>query len=568
LTIESSVEERYRLIGPGKISSVCWGKRGDFFYIQGKTLYQVRGSELFTRAVYADFLEIGQALEDLPMEFAPDFDSFWMAPDSGSILLSKGGKNIFFYPLATQAPGDASGELFLPFLKLPAGVFDLKALWPLSGPLTVTASLQKKDGLSFLAWRLVADGPRSMAFVSLESPIGPQSALSPDGMKVLAWGDKGMAVLDYVDWKPLGPYLTGPVYSCVWINNSEYVYADNWWIESVSPARRRLICLAGVAEYGFEEGDRGMPSRVIAKSGGSWFVTDSLNPWVQIAEPRVRKPSQVSGRYRVYLENQAGFPYENIPMIRNTALIGTAALLPRPFFVEDRPARVVADKGAAGVFAHGLKAGPREVALCFDLYNDDTGLSPALEALNRFGLKATFFLNGDFIRRHPDAAVSIAESGHEAASMFYAAIDFSDTRYQINADYVARGLARNEDEYYRVTGSELALLWHPPFYRASAEIADAALRAGYLTIGRSVDPMDWISQDDALRLGIMRQPSPDLIERIMEEKGPGSIIPIRLGLQAGSGNDYLFLYIDLLLDALVRSGYSVVPVSTLVQRGL
>jgi hypothetical protein len=80
--------------------------------------------------------------------------------------------------------------------------------------------------------------------------------------------------------------------------------------------------------------------------------------------------------------------------------------------------------------------------------------------------------------------------------------------------------------------------------------------------------MDWISQDEALRLGIMRQPSPDLIERIMEEKGPGSIIPIRLGLQAGNGNDYLFLCIDLLLDALVRSGYSVVPVSTLVQRGL
>jgi peptidoglycan/xylan/chitin deacetylase (PgdA/CDA1 family) len=352
------------------------------------------------------------------------------------------------------------------------------------------------------------------------------------------------------------------------INNGEYIYADNWWIESVTPARRQLICLAGVAEYGFEEGDQRMPARIIAKSGGSWFVTDSLNPWVQIAEPRLRKASQVSGRYRVFLESQAGFPYENIPMIRNTASIGTAALLPRPFFVEERPAGAVADNETAGVFAHGLKAGPREVALCFDLYSDDTGLIPALEALNRFGVKATFFLNGDFIRRHPDAAVSIAESGHEAASMFYAAIDFSDTRYQIDADYVARGLARNEDEYFRVTGEELALLWHPPFYRASAEIADAALRAGYLTLGRSVDPMDWMSQDEALRLGINRLSPPDLIERIMEEKGPGSIIPIRLGQQSGSGNDYLFLYIDLLLDALVRSGYSVVPVSTLVKRGL
>ena len=570
--VEASVDERNRKVGDGKISSVYWGKRGEFFYIQGRVMYHVRGPELFTRAVYGDFLEIGQALGNLPMDFDPDFDSFWVSPDSASILLLKGGRNLFYYPLDSVSSKyslekDSVDDLILPFLKFPSGAFGVKALWPERGPLTVTASVQRKNGLSTLAWRLVLDGPKQVSFASLESPIGPASALSPDGTKVIIWGDRGMETRNYASWKQLEPYLTGPVYSCVWVNNSEYIYADNWWIESVSPGKRRLICLAGASEYGFEEGERGLSSRILAKSGGSWFVTDGLNTWVQIADPRKRKASQISGRYRVYLERQAGFPYENIPMIRNTSSVGTSALLPQPLFRQDKQTKPVSDNAPDGIFNHGFRTGPREVALCFDLYNDEAGLSYVLEALNRFGVKSTFFLNGEFIRRCPEAAASIAESGHEAASMFYAPIDFSDSRYQIDADFVARGLARNEDEYYKATGSELGLMWHPPFFRASAEIAQAASRVGYLTIGRDIDPLDWMSREEALRLGI-KQSIPETIERIMEEKGSGSIIPIRLGLKPGLGNEYLFLYIDLLLDSLVRSGFSVVPVSTLVQHGL
>jgi hypothetical protein len=56
-----------------------------------------------------------------------------------------------------------------------------------------------------------------------------------------------------------------------------------------------------------------------------------------------------------------------------------------------------------------------------------------------------------------------------------------------------------------------------------------------------------------------------MIDRIMDTKRPGSIIPLRLGILSGGRSDYLFLRIDVLLDALVRSGYTVVPVSTLME---
>jgi hypothetical protein len=158
----------------------------------------------------------------------------------------------------------------------------------------------------------------------------------------------------------------------------------------------------------------------------------------------------------------------------------------------------------------------------------------------------------------------IAEMGHETASMFFAPIDLSDARYRIGGDFVARGLARNEDEFY-AAGGELSLLWHPPFYAASSEIISAAARSGYRTIGRDVDPMDWVSREDARQLGVSQYSASSIIDRIINLKRPGSIIPIRLGMLTGGRGDYLFHRIDVLLDALVRSGYSVVPVSTLIE---
>jgi peptidoglycan/xylan/chitin deacetylase (PgdA/CDA1 family) len=218
-----------------------------------------------------------------------------------------------------------------------------------------------------------------------------------------------------------------------------------------------------------------------------------------------------------------------------------------------------------GVDYQGRRAGLRELGLCFDLYDDAEGLPWVLEALSRFGLKATFFLNGEFIRRHPGAARDIAAAGHETASMFFAPLDLSDARYRINGDFIARGLARNEDEFFRAAGAELGLLWHAPYYAYSSDISAAAYRTGYTTVTRDIDPLDWVSREDEQRLGLVQYSASDMVDRIMEVKEPGSIIPIRLGLLSGGRRDYLFSRINVLLDALTREGYSVIPVSALLE---
>ncbi|MDR1654889.1 MAG: polysaccharide deacetylase family protein [Treponema sp.] len=554
-----NVDERYRLIGEGSIASVAWTKGGEFFYLKGSTLYRVRGPELFARSLYANFLDIGTVAGKIPFDFDPAFDEFWMAPDSRSIIIAKGGRTIFYFSLDEEADAEV-----LPCLAIPWSCYSLKLLWSPAGVVTVIAGVFKNGKEESLAWRLESKS-EGMRFSPLSSLRFSGASLSPDGTRAVLWGGQGASVYDYVNWKSLAVLSGNPVQECLWINNEEMIYADGERIDRIHFGReglsRELICLSGAAEAGFgEEGNR-----ILAKSGNRWYATDGGSPWVEAPEGGIRKPVQLNGSYRVYLENQSGGPYENLPMIRNVSSVGTQFLVPAfEYEADEAPALPPLETGPA-LFSHGLRKGLREAALCFDLYDDAEGLPQVLESLRRFGYRASFFLNGEFIRRHPAAAASISGAGHETASMFYAPIDLSDVRYQVGGDYVARGLARNEDEFFKAAGAELSLLWHPPWYSASEEIISAAAAAGYRTIGRDVDPMDWISRDHARRFGFTQYSAPEMIDRIMSQKLPGSIIPVRLGILPGGRSDYLFLKLDVLLDALARSGYTVVPVSTLIE---
>jgi peptidoglycan/xylan/chitin deacetylase (PgdA/CDA1 family) len=532
------VDERYRQIGEGKINAMFWGQRGDFFYVRGNTLYLVQIPALYTRTVYGDFLPVGSVAGTIPLDFDPDFDRFWVAPDSRSILFVKGGKHIFYYPLA----GDSTP---LPYVMIPGGAVDINVLWSSSGLVTIMAvSMTEKK---IMTWRIITGDKATISFAPLETPPAINSALSPDGTKALFWGETGAEVWNYLDWEPLGIPKDGPVYFCLWNNSEEFTIGGDRQIERISVAGdRRLVCLSDAVEYGFED-DADIP-RILAESDGEWFITDGRSPWAEIYDVMPRKASQASGRYRVFIESRSSGPYENIPMIRNVTATGTTSLASAILLVPQAP-----------------KSGGKRAALCFDLYDDDAGLCQTLDALNRFGVKATFFMNGDFIRGNPAAAKAIADAGHEAASLFYAPIDLSASRYRVSSEYIVQGLVRNEDDYYEVTGKELSPIWHTPFYRTSAEISAASAVAGYRVVDRDFDPMDWISRDEARKLGVRQYSAPEMIERIMAAKLSDAVIPIRLGQLPGGRDDYLYLYIEVLLDALVRAGYDLTPVSAVIK---
>ena len=547
--------ETLRRIGEGTINSIYWGRDGDFFYLNRSILYRVRTSELAARSFLAGFINIGVQIGRLPFDFDPFFDNFWIASDARSLIVSKGRRNLFYYTLAVDPMTVAS---VLPHLSLPRFCTNVEVLWPAGGAATVLVS-GKQTGTR--AWRLQP----GTGFIPL--PLPPASfasgSLSPDGQLALLWGDGGILLYNYANWQLLATLSIRPAMSCLWVGNNEIITGDDQRIERVRLVRtpalaiagRELICLSGAEQVAFEVGAiaggsqawQAAGARILAGNSGAWFVTDGRSPWTPLGDPRPRSPSRASAMFRVYLENQSAGPYANLPMIRNIANVGTFPLFPRHAAADAR-----------------IRPGHNRIALTFDLYDDDHGLPETLDALNRLGIRATFFLNGEFIRRHPESTIAIASAGHESASMFFAPIDLSDARFLIGGDFITQGLARNEDEFYRVTGKELALLWHAPWYITSPEITAAAALAGYITVGRDIDPLDWVRWEDTIRLGLPQRSPAEMVDHIVAEVRPGYIVPIRLGLLPGGRNGYLFHRINVLLDALVREGYTLTTVSRLI----
>jgi len=540
------IDERFRLIGPGGINSVSWGSNGHFYYYTGNTLYHVMNPELFTRTIYGDFLSIGRVAAVLPLDFDFGFDRFWIAPDSGSILINKNGKGFFFFMLGENR--NNSSAVILPHVPVPFGAENINVLWSAAGRLAVIFSLRGE--ISILHFEVKDNTVNTLALRN--RPVSANALLSPDGSRAVFWGDNGLELWDFNNWRLIQTLGRDAVFSCAWINNRQIITGNSRFIEeinvSISPYPRRRISLSGAAEFGFEDNSRGSP-RIIARAGSDWFATDGRSAWVQANDVQLRQVSFSSDRFRVFLEPQstAGH-YRNIPMIRSMQATGTLSLVSR--------------HSANHSFTLGR---PAQIALCFDLYDDDTGLAQVLSSLRRHNVRATFFLNGEFIRRNPLAVAAIVNAGHEAASLFYSPIDLSDARYRISQEFIARGLARNEDEFNRVTGKELSILWHPPFYRTSNIINAAAAASGYLTVERTVDPGDYLSRDDALRLNLRQIPPSEMIEQIIQKREPGAVVPIRLGLLPGGRDEYLFQRIDVLIDAFLRSGYEIIPVSAAIR---
>ncbi len=567
-------DEEFRRIGDGRIQCARWASDGSLFYLRGYSLFRILPAEFFVQALYRGAVGMGVLAGKTPFSFDPNFDDFWVAPEGTRVLLSKGGRNLFLVYLDPDDFGAPARVSALPYLYLQGDTTVRDVLWPSQGPLTIfTGSLRDGDTSSD-AFRFAA--PLSAGLLDLSSKVTEVDArdatemrLSPDGSKVAIVTPAGVEIRSYADWSSLQKIAAPGCLHALWLSEDRIVAAGSRRIETVrlSTGARGLVALSQVEAYGRADDDgilvktdEGAYAPPPSDKGAAASATPA---WVARPAFAVGPASASSDSYRVYLDDLAAAPYRDLLMVRSLAAPGTRALFPppervyAPFPERDEPR-------AQGIFDHGSRIRRRELALVFDAVDSTQGLTQVLRTLKDDGLRATFFVNGEFIRESPGAARLLAASGNEVGSMFFTDADPSDARFRIDRDYIRRGLARTEDEWYSATGKELSLLWHMPYYTTNSEIVAAGGSMGYTYVGRDIDPLDWIGKDDAASLPGSYLGAHAIIERVVAQAEPGSIIPIRLGIPDGGRDDYLFREIPLLIDALEDEGYAIVPVSTLI----
>jgi peptidoglycan/xylan/chitin deacetylase (PgdA/CDA1 family) len=575
------LDEEYRRIGEGRIQNARWASDGSLFYIKGTALFRILPAEFFTQALYRGVAGMGVLAGKTPFPFDPNFDDFWVSRDASRIILCKGGRNLFLIYLDPDDFGSDPRVTALPYLFLQGDTMVRDVLWPSGGAVTVFTGSLRDGSRSSGAYRLTAPPDPALvglapAVQQLEAKGAAELVLSPDESKVAVVTDSGITVRSYLDWTVKAQVKSPGALHALWLSEDTLVVAGSSLIETVviATGQRSLVALSQVEKYG-----RSDDGYLYAQAGGLSYRRPAIageaigkaasaggatGGWIPAAAFAVVPPSSSSSAYRVYLDALAAGSYRNNLMVRQVKGLGTRSLFPPPatsyaaFPDRDEPRN-----GPA--FDHGSRIRRRELSIVFDAIGSAEGLVGVLNTLKDYGITATFFVNGEFVRQSPGAARLLAGSGNEIGSMFFTAVDPTDSRFKIDTEYVRRGLARAEDEWFAATGKELSLLWHTPYYTVNTDILAAGASMNYSYVGRDVDPMDWVTRSDLARMPGAYLDAHRIVEKVVAAAKPGSIIPIRLGTMDGNREDYLYRELALLIDNLISQGYRIVPVSTLIE---
>ena len=563
--------EDLRGIGAGNLSSVRWGGQNTLYYVRGTLVYRVLGAEFFALSLYQDLPSIGTIAGKLPYNFDPNFDRFWISPAGDKVILDKDGRNLTTFMLQPDDFISVGRVISLPYLYLPRNTQVEQLVWTPDDTVTIlTGSVRAGDDTNALYRLNLSDLERYGNVVA----TGDQGVLgiapAEDGARILLWYEDRIEVRNHSDWSVQTTMASDELIHAAWSGANEVVIATKRIVERINISARRpertLVALSRVDGYRFAA-DSGAP---IARVGDQWYRAGEQS-WRKIAAPpNEYEPGVATTRFRVYLERLASGSYDTMVMVRNVTSFGTHALFPSPRIAYEAFPETddVIDRT---VFSHGSRIRRREVALTFNAIDSVAGLTEILNTLSEYDVRATFFVNGDVIRRHPGAVREIADSGHEVGNLFYTHFDMASGRFAITQDFVQEGLARNEDEYFNATQHELSLLWHAPFYFVSPELLEASQAMSYTYIGRDVDSLDWVAQYDATGASRLYRRSAEIIETVIEQKQPGSIIAMTVGRLGGDQprtgrDDYLFKRLDVLMNALLARGYRMVTVSTLIDR--
>ena len=180
---------------------------------------------------------------------------------------------------------------------------------------------------------------------------------------------------------------------------------------------------------------------------------------------------------------------------------------------------------------------------------EESGTKEMLAVLEKYNVKATFFMLGSQVEEYPDMAKKVADAGHQVASHSYShepahylnATTEDDVRTQISKARTVIGQAVGEEPHYmRPPGGNID---------EKAILAAGDLSDGY--IGWSLDTLDWTL------------PGADVIaQNIVEQVEPGSVVLMHDG---GGDRSQTIAAIDKAIPQLLDEGYRFVTVDELVE---
>ncbi|WP_346433849.1 polysaccharide deacetylase family protein [Nonomuraea composti] len=134
------------------------------------------------------------------------------------------------------------------------------------------------------------------------------------------------------------------------------------------------------------------------------------------------------------------------------------------------------------------------IALTFD---DGPGkyAGTLLDTLKKYDAKATFFLEGQYVKSRPQFVKRMAAEGHELGNHSYSHPDFTKSE----AGTIKSEIQKTQDAVKKAAGVEPKLL-RPPYGLADLQVSDIAAEFGMPMILWTAGSQDWSSKNvDAIQ---------------------------------------------------------------------
>lgn len=196
-----------------------------------------------------------------------------------------------------------------------------------------------------------------------------------------------------------------------------------------------------------------------------------------------------------------------------------------------------------------IKNGSREeklIALTFDDGPHPKETNEILDILNKYNVKATFFVVGKHCNWYSKPLVRAAKEGHEIGNHTFTHPDISN----LSCDDIKKEIKDCEDTVYKITGIR-PTLFRPPFGSYNQkELGQVAKECGYkIVLWTTVDAKDW------------KNPPPSEISSVIINKAiNGDII-----LLHDYGTENTVKALDIIIPAMIENGYKFVTVSELIK---
>ena len=215
------------------------------------------------------------------------------------------------------------------------------------------------------------------------------------------------------------------------------------------------------------------------------------------------------------------------------------------FYIVNFPAAVGASAATRQLPIYCVQRDQKLVSISFDAAwgNEDT--QQLIDILDKYGVKATFFVVGEWVDKYPESVKALFDAGHEVMSHSDSHAHFNS----LSADEIVADLTACGDKIEGVTGVR-PTLFRCPYGEYDDHVINAVRSMDIEPIQWDVDSLDWKDLSAA-----------DITKRVTGKVQPGSIVLFHNAAlhtpEALPG----------IIEALLQQGYTFVPISQLILPG-